>query len=203
MGPASVRSIGGAAYLMLIVDGGTSRMTGYFLTWKSAELTLEVFTTYHIESKRQTGCKLLKVWIDAGREWINNLWQNYSAKTRIVIVVTTLYAHAQNGLVERCIRTVIEGIRCMLTESGLPKDLWAEAASTQIYTQNCLPSSWHPNQIPEQAWTGKHLSMAHLCPFSCTAFAKIPQELIQSKLDPQLVKYVFVGYSSNGYRLFD
>lgn len=36
-GPASVQSLGGAQYLMLIVDGGTSCLTGYFLTQKSAE----------------------------------------------------------------------------------------------------------------------------------------------------------------------
>lgn len=91
----------------------------------------------------------------------------------------------------------------MLAESGLPKDLWAEAASTQIYTRNWLPSSRHPNKIPEQSWTGRRQGVAHLRPFGYDAFAKVLPELVQSKLDPQSVKYVFVGYSENEYRLFD
>lgn len=60
------------------------------------------------------------------------------------------------------------------------------------------------NTIPEEIWTQKHQNIAHLCPFESIAFAKVPEELIRSKLDPYLVKYILVGYAGvGGYRLYD
>ena len=65
-GPASVSSLGGAVYMMVAVDGGTSYMLAYFLTRKDAITTLAAFTTYHTESERQTGKNLREVRVDAG-----------------------------------------------------------------------------------------------------------------------------------------
>ena len=45
--------------------------------------------------------------------------------------------------------------------------------------------------------------MGHLHPFGCIAYARVPNELIRSKLDPRSVKYVMVGYSTHGYRLYN
>lgn len=70
-GPASTKSLGGAVYMMLLADGCTARLTGYFLTCKDAVTTLTAFTNYHAESERQTGYKLQNVCMDAGREWMN------------------------------------------------------------------------------------------------------------------------------------
>ena len=57
-GPASVVSLGGASYMMLAVDRGTSRMTAFFLSRKDATTTLEAFKGYHTASEKQTGRKL-------------------------------------------------------------------------------------------------------------------------------------------------
>lgn len=202
-GPSSVSSLGGAVYMMVAVDGGTSNMSAFFLTRKDATTTLAAFTTYHTESERQTGQNLREVRVDAGREWVNESWTTYLGLHGIILTVTTPYAHAQNGLVERANRTILEGVRCMLAESGLPKELWAEAAAAQIYTRNLLPTSRHPGIIPKEAWSGKRQRVDHLRPWGCLAWAKVPDELIRSKLDPRSVKTRLVGYANGGYRLYD
>lgn len=46
-GLASILSLGGAAYMMLAVNGGSSHMSRYFLTKKDAITMLIVFTSYH------------------------------------------------------------------------------------------------------------------------------------------------------------
>ncbi|KAG5719221.1 hypothetical protein E4T56_gene13428 [Termitomyces sp. T112] len=183
--------------------GGSSHMSVYFLTRKDSSTTLTALSAYHVESEQQTGRKLKEVRVDAGREWVNEMWTMYLGEHGIILQVTTLYAHAQNGLVERANRTILEGVCCMLAESGLPKELWAEAAAAQIYMRNLLPTSRHPGIVPKESWTGKRQRVDHLRPWGCLAWAKVPEELVKSKLDPRSVRTRLVGYVNSGYRLYN
>lgn len=109
-GPASTTSLGGATYMMLAVDGGSSHMSGYFLARKDAETTLTAFTSYHHESECQTRRKLCEARVDAGHEWVNEAWTAYLNGHGIILRITTPYAHAQNGLAERANQTILEGL---------------------------------------------------------------------------------------------
>ena len=140
-GPASVMSMGGATYMMVAVDGGSSHLSVFFLTRKDSNTTLMALTSYHTESERQTGRRLWEVRVDAGREWVNKTWSTYLGTHSIILKVMTPYAHAQNGVAERANCTILEGVRCVLAESSLPKELWAKAAAAQVHTRNLLPSS--------------------------------------------------------------
>lgn len=73
----------------------------------------------------------------------------------------------------------------------------------QIVTQNLIPLSWHANLVLKQEWTEKCQNMEFLCAFESVAFAKVPKELVECKLDPRLVKLTFMGYCDNRYRLYD
>lgn len=90
-----------------------------------------------------------------GREWRNEKWDEFLREKGIIMESGAPYAHGQNGVAERGIRTVIERVRCMLADSGLPKGLWAEAAATAIYLDNFIPSARNPGVIPWEMWTGK------------------------------------------------
>lgn len=65
-GPARVRSVGGAEYMMAFNDGGSSYRVGYFLNSKSADTTLTAFAEFHVKSERETGKKLIRVRVDMG-----------------------------------------------------------------------------------------------------------------------------------------
>lgn len=71
-GPASTQSAGGAKYFMLLVDGASSYCQAYFLSSKSADVTLKVFQDYLAKAERQTGKKLKWVRMDMGKEWLNS-----------------------------------------------------------------------------------------------------------------------------------
>jgi len=43
------------------------------------------------------------------------------------------YHPASNGVAKRTIRVLTSSVRAMLTDSGLPKSLWAEAFNTAVY----------------------------------------------------------------------
>jgi len=50
-GPARVHSVGGAEYMMVFNDGGSSYQAGYFLALKASEAMLSAFTKYHVKSE--------------------------------------------------------------------------------------------------------------------------------------------------------
>lgn len=140
-GPSPVQSAGGAKYFMLIMDGASSYRQVYFLNTKSADVTLRVLKEFHLEAERQTGRKLRRIRMDMGREWLNSLWDEYAKANGIVCEYTTPYAHQQNGMAERSMRTILDTARSMLADSGLPTKYWADAVQTAVYTRNFIPSS--------------------------------------------------------------
>ena len=42
----------------------------------------------------------------------------------------------RNGLTKRMNMTILDKIRCMVTESGLSKRFWAEATNSAVYLTN-------------------------------------------------------------------
>lgn len=62
---------------------------------------------------------------------------------------------------------------------------------------NMSPSSGLDFQVAEEVWTEKPPSYAHLRVFGCEAFCHVPRDK-QSKLDPESVKCIFLGYGDAG-----
>jgi len=100
-GPSLTQSAGRAHYFMLLIDGYSSYKTVAFLRSKSADITLNVFKTYHNEAKHQTGNKMKQVRFDMGREWFNKVWGEYRKQHRLIFEFTTPYMHQQCRAAER------------------------------------------------------------------------------------------------------
>lgn len=54
----------------------------------------------------------------------------------------------QNGVAERMNRTIMEKVRCLLSNAGLSKSFWAEAASTACFLINLSPSTAIDKRTP-------------------------------------------------------
>lgn len=106
-----VPSLGGAKYMLLFVDGGSSHLDPFYSTNKSAPGTLEAFKEYHARAEKQTGRKLKFLRSDMDPAFMGEEWQNYLRKHGITHETGAPYSHASNGMAERAIRTVIEGTR--------------------------------------------------------------------------------------------
>ena len=97
----------------------------------------------------------------------------------------------------------MEAARAMLHDQDFPMHLWAKAARTMVYVQNCTPHRVLKNKTPEEVFSGKKLEVNHLRIFGCLVYIHIPKEK-RTKLDPSGRKGVFVGYSksSKAYRIY-
>ena len=63
----------------------------------------------------------------------------------------------QNGMIERCNRTLMNMGRSMISNSSLPKSLWMHALKTAMYLLNRVPSKAVP-KTPFELWIGKKKS---------------------------------------------
>lgn len=106
----------------------------------------------------------------------------------------------QNGLAERFNRTILERVRCMLDNAGLPKSFWAEAVSTAGFLINRCPSSAIGFKTPQELWSGKPADYSRLKTFGCIAYAHMRQD----KLEPRALKCMFIGYLEGvkGYKMW-
>ncbi|GJY81395.1 integrase, catalytic region, zinc finger, CCHC-type containing protein [Tanacetum coccineum] len=134
-GPMRVASVNGKKYILVIVD----------------------------DYSRFTWVKCLRT--DNGTEFVNQTLHEYYEKVRISHETSVARSPQQNGVVERCNRTLIEAGRTMLIYAKAPLFLWAEAVATACYTQN--------------------RSIVRLC------HRKTPYELLHDKLPDFSFFYVF------------
>ena len=98
----------------------------------------------------------------------------------------------------------MEMARNMLNGKGLPNSFWAEAVNTTIYILNRSATKAVDGKTPQEAYSGKKPSVAHLKVFGSECFMHIPDEE-RTKLEPKSRKCIFLGYDmeSKAYRLYD
>ena len=98
-------------------------------------------------------------------------------------------------------RTLLEKVRCMLSNAGLGKEFWAEALVYACRLINRLPSTAIGGKTPLEKWSGKPATDYNsLHVFGSTAYYHVKE----SKLDPRAKKAIFMGITSGvkGYRLW-
>ncbi|KAL6327918.1 hypothetical protein AAG906_027329 [Vitis piasezkii] len=66
----------------------------------------------------------------------------------------------QNGVAERRNRTLLDMVRCMLSNSSLPEFLWGEALRTAAYILNQVPSKSVP-KTPYELWGSRFYCPSH------------------------------------------
>ncbi|KAK0589461.1 hypothetical protein LWI29_014619 [Acer saccharum] len=101
-------------------------------------------------------------------------------------------------------RTLIERVRCLLSQAQLPRSFWGEALSTSVHILNLTPCVPLQFDVPDRVWTGKDVSYDHLRVFGCKAFVHIPRDE-RSKLDAKTRQCIFIGYGQDefGYKFYD
>ena len=98
-------------------------------------------------------------------------------------------------------RSILEQVRCMLSNTGLGKEFWAEAAVYVCHLINRLPSAVIAGKTPIEMWTGNSATDYNsLHVFSSTAYYHVKE----SKLDPRAKKALFMGITGEvkEYRLW-
>lgn len=201
-GPMSTTSIGGALYVLVLVDDFSRMVFTYFLKTKFE--VFDAFVKFRNQVENQTERRIKIFRSDNGTEFCNKRMQSEFDRCGIVHQTSNTYTPQQNGLAERTIRTITEKARCMLYDADFDKTYWSEAMNTATYIKNRSVSRVLSGKSPVEMWTGLKPNVSHFRIFGAKAMVHTPKEK-RLKLDPKSKAYRLVGYCENtkGYRLID
>jgi len=201
-GKMNQKSLSDSEYFVTFIDDATRYIWVYFIKNKSE--VFEKFILFKNQVEKQFDYKLKTLRSDNGGEYTSKEFQKFLEENGIVHQFTIPKTPEQNGVSERMNRTLVEGVRCMLNDSKLPKCFWAEALSTMAYLRNRSPATFLGKKTPFEALYGNKPSIKHLRIFGCVCYSHIPKDE-RKKLDDKSKKAILLGYGENikGYRLFN
>jgi len=175
-GQITPTSIGGANYAGTFTDDATGMTFIVPMKGKSAAELLERFKEFKEEVENQLGRKIKRLRTDGGGEY-KKAFEKYLKQHGIIHETTAPYSPEQNGVSERANRTIMERVKAILAETGLPKNLWMELASTVIYLKNRSPTrSSLDGRMPYEAWHNKKPDVSHLRILGSVAYVHIPKK---------------------------
>ncbi|GJZ18873.1 retrovirus-related pol polyprotein from transposon TNT 1-94 [Tanacetum coccineum] len=151
-GPSQVESLGGKRYFLSIVDDYSRRVWVYILRFKHE--AFGKFKEWKQLVENQTGRTVKKLRTDNGLEFCNREFEQLCIESGIARHLTVVGTPQQNGVAERMNRTLMDKVRCLLIQSGLPKTFWAEATCTAAYLINRSPSGAIEKKKPIEMWSG-------------------------------------------------
>jgi transposase InsO family protein len=191
-GPITPVSLGGARYYVTFTDDYSRATWIYFMKTKGECLgkMQELVKLLHTD----TGLKVKRIRSDNGGEYSSAACKAFYKKKGIKWEPTVPYAPEQDGVAERVNRTILDRLRAIIADTGLRKDLWAEALSTVVYLKNRSPTTANKDsKTPFEIWYGRKPALGHLREVGCQAYYHLPKTG-QKKLDPRGQKAVFIGY---------
>lgn len=201
-GPINPISHDNKRYFVTFIDHFSHFAAIYFMTYKNE--VYDKFKEYValVENKFQRAPMRLRC--DNGGEYVSKEFRNFCSQKGIHIEYTMPYNPQQNGLAERYNRTIMEKARCLIFDAQIEKEFWKEAVATSVYLINRTETSTLSNhQTPAESWYKQKPNLEKIRVFGCYAFKHIPIEERKGKLDPRSKKYIMVGYTDNGYQLWD
>ncbi|CAJ2645756.1 unnamed protein product [Trifolium pratense] len=200
-GPLKVKSFSGALYFFTFIDDCSRKLWVYAI--KTKDQVLEKFKEFHALVERQSGKKLKCVRSDNGGEYCG-LFDVYCKQQGIAHEKTPPKTPQLNGLAERMNRTLVERVRCMLSEAKLPQHYWGEALYTAVHVINLTPNVVLNSEVPDKIWFGKTVKYDHLRVFGSKAFVHVPKDE-RSKLDAKSKQCIFISYGQDefGYKFYD
>nr|GEY32997.1 Gag-Pol polyprotein [Tanacetum cinerariifolium] len=141
-----------------------------------------------------------KLRTDNGLEFCNREFEQLCIESGIARHFIVFGTPQQNGVAERMNRTLMDKVRCLLIQSGLPKTFRAEVTFTATYLINRSLSREIEKKTLIEMWSGHPSDYGMLRIFGCVAY---PHDK-QGKLEPRAVKCVLLGYPEGvkGYKLY-
>ncbi|KAG7553691.1 GAG-pre-integrase domain [Arabidopsis suecica] len=201
-GPISPASNSDKRYILTFIDDHSRKVWIYFLSHKSE--TFVSFTRFKSKVERETGEALVCLRTDRGGEYMSNEFKSFCEETGISRQLTTAFTPQQNGVAERKNRTIMEMVRCILSDKDVPKRFWPDAARWAVHVLNRSPTSALKEKTPEEMWSGIKPKVDYFRIFGCLAHVHVPEQR-RKKLDDKSTVCVLIGVSSEskGYRLFN
>ena len=179
-GPMSVETGTGKRYVITFTDDYSRFSFVFFMARKSESFAM--FMQFQAIAVGESGEEIGTLRTDGGGEYKSAEFESYLTKNKINHEEAIPHTPEQNGVAETLNRTLMEKVRPMLTQAGLPKIYWAEAVNMANYLKNRTPSQALLGKTSFEMWYDRKPDLSHLRTFGCNAYAHIP-DTQRKKLD--------------------
>ena len=211
-GPFPVESLGGSKYFVSFFDDHSKFAWIYPIQSKS-----DVFAKFKawlemVENQHGTKLKIFRpgktlkvLQSDNGGDYISSRMMRLLEKRGIKHRLTAPRNPHQNGVAERLNRTLIELVRSMLHQKGLPKTFWAEALNTAVHIRNRVTTrGLSAKTTPFEVLFGRKPNLSYLRVFGSRFWYTVACGDVD-KLDHRAREGIMIGYARGirGYKLWD
>ncbi|MBW0568604.1 hypothetical protein O181_108319 [Austropuccinia psidii MF-1] len=176
---------------MILIDQFSGYISVTFLKQQNKAFTH--FCNFKIYAEKKLDCKILNITSDGGGEFRNKSFTSFTKEHGINHVISPPYTPQHNGIAERGNQSVIEKTRCLLLQSKLPTQYWAEAAATATMLCNLTRKG---SKTPYELWHKTSPPIDKLRPFGCKAWVRIPDSARTGKFDAVAWEGIMLGYAN-------
>jgi transposase InsO family protein len=190
-GPLPIRSRRGHVYWVSFIDDHSRFPAIYFLAKKSD--VFDAFRKYKAWSENITGRRIGILRDDKGGEYIGKDFDDFLVGAGIRREHSVRDTPQQLGVAERMNRSIAEGITTLLSQSGLGRAWWEDAATHWLHTKIRIPSSATAPLTPFELFYGRKPDASALRPFGCLAYVHLQKDQ-RPALAPHAAQSIFIGY---------
>ena len=190
-GPLPVRSRRGHLYWVTFIDDFSRFPAVYFITRKSD--VFDAFRKYKAWAENLTGHRIGILRDDKGGEYSGADLDSFLAEAGIRRGHSIRDTPQQLGVAERMNRSLSEGITVLLSQSGLTRTWWEDAAMHWLYGKIRIPSSATGPSTPFELFYNRKPDVSALRPFGCLAYVHLQKDQ-RPALASHAAQCIFVGY---------
>ncbi|GJW26753.1 retrovirus-related pol polyprotein from transposon TNT 1-94 [Tanacetum coccineum] len=191
-GPMRVASVNGKKYILVIVNDYSR------FTWVKCLRSKDEAPDFIIKFLKMIQLRLKvpirRIRINNGTEFVNQTLREYYEKVGISHETSVSRSLQQNGVVERCNRTLIEAAHTILIYAKALLFLWAEAVATAYYTQNRSIIRLRYGKTPYELLHDKLPDLSFFHVFGALCYSTNDSENL-GKLQPKADIGIFIGSS--------
>ncbi|EGD82711.1 hypothetical protein PTSG_12005 [Salpingoeca rosetta] len=184
----------GKRYSLVIVDEGSKLLHAVHLNAKKDAVA--AFQSFLRETKLPISPTTTALQTDSDAIFLGADFQAIVKKHLKQHQQSPPYTQAQNGIVERQVRTLSDMVRAMITGAGLDASYWSLACNHALHILNNMPRPSLHGKTPLQIVTGslpKHVPQLHV--FGQPAVVHISTQ--RGRLQPKGRRGIYVGHNSS------
>jgi len=201
-GPIPVRSRQGHLYWVTFIDDHSRFPAVYFVARKSE--VYGAFRKYKAWAENVTGQRIGILQDDKGSEYMSGEFDDFLTGAGIRREHSIRDTPQQLGVAERMNRSIAEGVTTLLSQSGLARTWWEDAATHWLHGKIRLPSSTTAPLTPFELFYGRKPDLSSMRPFGCLAYVHLQKDQRPALL-PHATQCVLIGYPTDykGWRFWD
>nr|GEZ85874.1 Gag-Pol polyprotein [Tanacetum cinerariifolium] len=195
-------SVNGKKYILVIVDDYSRFTWVKFLRLKDEALDFIIKFLRMIQVRLKVLVRRIRT--DNRTEFVNQTLRDYYEEVGISHETLVVRSPRQNGVIERCNRTLIEAARTMLFYAQAPLFIWVEAVATACFTQNRSIIRLRHGKTPYELLHNKLHDLSFFHVFGALCYPTNDSENL-GELQPKADIGIFIGYAltKKAYRIYN